>query len=99
MENRDNVKEKGNGATDVLGALVKQLRTMWIAIFVLLAILFITNSIWIYVFQSYGLCHTGPRDRITLTVKSEVMYIMGQKVRGRKGKEKGELRRKERAVV
>lgn len=53
MENRDNVKEKGNGATDVLGALVKQLRTMWIAIFVLLAILFITNGIWIYVFQSY----------------------------------------------
>lgn len=53
MENRDNVKKKENGATDVLGALVKQLRTMWIAIFVLLAILFITNGIWIYVFQSY----------------------------------------------
>lgn len=53
MENKDNVKEKENSATDVLGALVKQLRTMWIAIFVLLAILFITNGIWIYVFQSY----------------------------------------------
>lgn len=53
MENRENVREKENGATDVLGALVKQLRTMWIAIFVLLAILFITNGIWIYVFQSY----------------------------------------------
>lgn len=53
MENRDNVKEKGNSATDVLGALVKQLRTMWIAIFILLAMLFITNGIWIYVFQSY----------------------------------------------
>lgn len=53
MENRDNVKEKENSATDVLGALVKQLRMMWIAIFALLAILFITNGIWIYVFQSY----------------------------------------------
>lgn len=53
MENKDNVKEKENSATDVLGALIKQLRTMWIAIFVLLAILFITNGIWIYVFQSY----------------------------------------------
>lgn len=49
----NNTNEKGNGATDVLGALVKQLRTMWIAIFVLLAILFTTNGIWIYVFQSY----------------------------------------------
>lgn len=56
MENRDKVVEKddkGNSATDVLGALVKQLRTMWIAIFVLLAALFVTNAIWIYVFQSY----------------------------------------------
>lgn len=53
MENRDNVKEKENSATDVLGALVKQLKIMWIAIFVLLAVLFITNAIWIYVFQSY----------------------------------------------
>lgn len=53
MENRDNMKEKGNGATDVLGELVKQLRIMWIAIFILLAALFVTNSIWIYVFQSY----------------------------------------------
>ena len=53
MENRDNVKEKENSATDVLSALVKQLRTMWIAIFVLLTVLFVTNAIWIYVFQSY----------------------------------------------
>lgn len=53
MEDRYNVKEKENSATDVLGALVKQLKTMWIAIFVLLAALFITNAIWIYVFQSY----------------------------------------------
>lgn len=53
MENKDNANEKGNCATDVLGALVKQLRAMWIAIFVLLAVLFITNAIWIYVFQSY----------------------------------------------
>lgn len=49
----NNTNEKGNVATDVLGALVKQLRTMRIAIFVLIAILFITNGIWIYVFQSY----------------------------------------------
>ncbi len=90
MENRDNVKEKGNGATDVLGALVKQLRTMWIAIFVLLAILFITNGIWIYVFQSYDYVTQDGEDRITLTVKSEVMYIMGQKVRvKKKGKSRG----------
>ena len=46
-------KEKENSATDTLGALTKQLRTTWIAIFVLLAMLFITNGIWIYVFQSY----------------------------------------------
>lgn len=53
MENKDNVSEKKNSATDVLGALVKQLRMMWVAIFVLLAALFVTNAIWIYVFQSY----------------------------------------------
>lgn len=51
---KDNVKEeKGNSATDVLAALLKQLKVMWIVIFVLIAILFITNGIWIYVFQSY----------------------------------------------
>lgn len=46
-------KEKGNSATDALCTLAKQLRTTWIAIFVLLVMLFVTNGIWIYVFQSY----------------------------------------------
>lgn len=56
MENRDNVKEKEdkeNCATDVLGALVKQLKIMWCAIFVLIALLVVTNMAWLYVFQSY----------------------------------------------
>lgn len=53
MENRDNVKEKGNGATDVLGALVKQLKTMWIVIVLLIILLVGTNMAWLWVFQSY----------------------------------------------
>lgn len=53
MENRDNAKEKGNGATDVLGALVKQLKTMWIVIILLIILLVGTNMAWLYVFQSY----------------------------------------------
>lgn len=53
MENRDNVKEKENGATDVLGALVKQIKTMWIVILLLIVLLVGTNMAWLYVFQSY----------------------------------------------
>lgn len=53
MENRDNVNEKGNGATDVLGALVKQLKTMWIVIILLIVLLVGTNMAWLWVFQSY----------------------------------------------
>lgn len=53
MENRDNVKEKENSATDVLGALVKQLKTMWIVIILLIVLLVGTNMAWLYVFQSY----------------------------------------------
>lgn len=53
LENRDNVKEKENSATDVLGALVKQLRTMWIVIILLIVLLVGTNMAWLYVFQSY----------------------------------------------
>lgn len=53
MENRDNVKEKENSATDVLGALVKQLKTMWIVIVLLIILLVGTNMAWLYVFQSY----------------------------------------------
>lgn len=53
MENRDNVKEKENSATDVLGALVKQLKTMWIVIVLLIVLLVGTNMAWLYVFQSY----------------------------------------------
>lgn len=52
MENRDNV-EKENSATDVLGALVKQLKTMWIVIILLIVLLVGTNMAWLYVFQSY----------------------------------------------
>lgn len=51
MENKDNVKE--NSATDVLGALVKQLKTMWIVIILLIVLLVGTNMAWLYVFQSY----------------------------------------------
>ena len=53
MENRDNVKEKENSATDALGALVKQLKTMWIVIVLLIILLVGTNMAWLYVFQSY----------------------------------------------
>lgn len=53
MENRDNVKEKENSATDVLDALVKQLKTMWIVIVLLIVLLVGTNMAWLYVFQSY----------------------------------------------
>lgn len=53
MEDKDNVKEKENSATDVLGALVKQLKTMWIVIILLIVLLVGTNMAWLYVFQSY----------------------------------------------
>ena len=53
MENEEKKVEKGNSATDVLGALVKQLSVMWIAIFVLIVLLVGTNMAWLYVFQSY----------------------------------------------
>lgn len=53
MKNEENVTEKGNSATDVLGALVKQLSVMWIVIFVLIVLLVGTNMAWLYVFQSY----------------------------------------------
>lgn len=56
MGNRDNVnekEEKGNSATDVLSALVKQLKTMWLVIILLIVLLVGTNMAWLYVFQSY----------------------------------------------
>lgn len=46
-------KEKGNGAIDVLNALSKQLKTMWIVIILLIILLVGTNMAWLYVFQSY----------------------------------------------
>lgn len=52
MRDEDNEK-KSNSATDVLGALVKQLKVMWIAIFVLIALLVVTNMAWLLVFQSH----------------------------------------------
>ena len=51
--NEENVKEKGNSATDVLAALLKQFRIMWIVIFLLIFLLVGTNMAWLYVFQSY----------------------------------------------
>lgn len=53
MENMDDAKVKENSATDVLGALVKQLKTMWIVIVLLIILLVGTNMAWLYVFQSY----------------------------------------------
>lgn len=56
MENRDNVNEKeerGNSATDVLAALLKQLKTMWCVIILLIVLLVGTNMAWLWVFQSY----------------------------------------------
>lgn len=51
MENTDN-ERKATSATDVLGLLVKRLKIMWIAIFVLIVLLVGTNMAWLYVFQS-----------------------------------------------
>lgn len=59
MENRDNVKEKENSATDVLGALVKQLKTMWAVIILLIVLLVGTNMAWLWVFQSYDYVSQG----------------------------------------
>lgn len=63
METKDNInekEEKENSATDALGALVKQIKAMWIAIFVLVSLCLVvfgafvgTNIYWINVFQSY----------------------------------------------
>lgn len=53
MENKDNVFEKGNSATDVLGVLVKHLKTMWAVIILLIILLVGTNMAWLWVFQSY----------------------------------------------
>lgn len=44
---------KENGATDVLNALAKQLKAMWIVIILLIVLLVGTNMVWLYVFQSY----------------------------------------------
>lgn len=53
MESKDNVNEKGNSATDVLGALLKQLKIMWLVIVLLIGLLVGTNMAWLWVFQSY----------------------------------------------
>lgn len=52
MGNTDN-EQKGNSAIDVMNALAKQLKTMWIVIILLIALLVCTNMAWLYVFQSY----------------------------------------------
>lgn len=48
-------KEEKSGflATDLLSMLKKQLRALWVIIFLLLAALVGTNMAWLYVFQSY----------------------------------------------
>lgn len=53
MGNDEKVTEKGNSATDTLFLLLKQIKMMWIAIFVLIVLLVGTNMAWLYVFQSY----------------------------------------------
>lgn len=49
----EETKEKGNSATDALGMLVNQIKTMWVVIILLIVLLVGTNMIWLYVFQSY----------------------------------------------
>lgn len=46
-------KETGNVATDIFNTLVKQLKTMWAIIIILIVLLVGTNMAWLYVFQSY----------------------------------------------
>lgn len=47
-------EEKGGFlATDLLSMLKKQLRALWVIIFLLLAALVGTNMAWLWVFQSY----------------------------------------------
>lgn len=47
-------EEKGGFlATDLLSMLKKQLRALWVIIFLLLAALVDTNMAWLWVFQSY----------------------------------------------
>ncbi|NBH15383.1 hypothetical protein D3Z36_14655 [Lachnospiraceae bacterium] len=46
-------EEIENSATDVLAALLKQLKTMWIVIILLIILLVGTNMAWLWVFQSY----------------------------------------------
>ena len=54
MDSKEKTNEnKENCATDVLGMLTKQLKTMWMAIFILIVLLVGTNMAWLYVFQSY----------------------------------------------
>lgn len=53
MGTKDEFNEKGNSATDVFRMLVKQLKTMWIVIVLLIILLVGTNMAWLYVFQSY----------------------------------------------
>lgn len=52
-ENDKITKNKGNSATDVLCELVKQLKTMWVIITILIFLLVGTNMAWLWVFQSY----------------------------------------------
>lgn len=53
MGENENKIEKGNSATDILSALLKQLKTMWIVIIMLIILLVGSNMAWLYVFQSY----------------------------------------------
>lgn len=52
-ENDKTTKNKENSATDVLCELVKQLKTMWVIITLLIFLLVGTNMAWLWVFQSY----------------------------------------------
>lgn len=54
LEEKKEKEEKGGFlATDLLSMLKKQLRALWVIIFLLLLALVGTNMAWLWVFQSY----------------------------------------------
>ena len=53
MDTKENVEKRENSAIDVFNFYAKQLKVMWVAIFVLIILLVGSNMAWLYVFQSY----------------------------------------------
>ncbi len=52
-DKKEKEETKGFLASDLLSMLKKQLRALWVIIFLLLAALVGTNMAWLWVFQSY----------------------------------------------